>query len=293
MEDSRDDDLDLLDVLAGSPQFARTEPVADLAGSEIRSDLYLALARTIEREVIPRLILNTRRRLTAMPGRAKVEALDGCNVSEFCHIVLTSELAQAEAYVSREIAQGASHARLLLDLFAPAARLLGELWESDECSFIDVTIALGKLQQLLRLFSETYRRFPQPETLGFRALLATVPGNQHTFGLLIVEELFRQAGWTVLGLSSPSRSELLDAAAHEWFPVIGLSISCDASAASVAALITEVRAVSLNRSVLILAGGRYVTDNPSRSMLLGADLVGADAQNAIERSQDFLKTIGR
>jgi len=287
MESGRDDDLGLLDVLAGSPYFATTEPIADL-GSE---DGYLALARTIEREVIPRLILNTRRRIATPPVAARL--WNGCDIPAFCQVILTSELAQAEAYVNGEIAKGTSQPRLLLELFAPTARRLGELWETDECSFVDVTIALGKLQQLLRLFSETYRRSPEPEVLGFRALLATLPDSQHIFGLLVVEELFRRSGWTVLGLPSPSRSELLDAAAQEWFAVVGLSISCDDSATSVAALITEIRAASLNKSLLVLVGGRYVTDNPSKAMMLGADLVGADAQNAIESSQDFLRSIGR
>ena len=202
-------------------------------------------------------------------------------------------MAQAEEFVACEIAKGATSESVLLDLFAPSARRLGELWETDACTFVDVTLSLGKLQQLLRLFSETYRNAPDPAKLGFRALLATVPSNQHVFGIFVVEELFRRSGWNVLSLLSPKRSELLDAVAQDWFAIVGLSISCDESAKTTASLIADVRKRSLNRSVLVLVGGRYITDNPEQSILLGADLAGADAQEAIERSQNFLKSIGR
>lgn len=241
-----------------------------------------------------RLLLNTRHLLATREATPSSNSdSDRGDFATFCEIILGSGLDQATQYVARRMAEGASYSAMLLELFTPTARRLGELWESDERSFSEVTLALGKLQQLLRLFSGTYSRSPVPETLGFRALLATLPGNQHVFGLLVVAELFRRSGWNVLALTSPSRSELIDRIAREWFAVVGLSISCDESAATVATLIAQIRAASLNKSVLVLVGGRYVTGHPSESLMLGADLVGVDAQYAIEKSQQFLASIGR
>lgn len=279
-------------ILAGSPYFGHAEPIVDIADAP--GDLYLALARTIEREVIPRLLLNTRLEVAKRNPPSAVSKLQGsADVVAFCRIILTAELSDAASYVAREMAAGSTSDRLLLDLFAPTARRLGELWETDECSFVDVTIALGRLQQLPRLFSETYQIEPDPKKLGFRALLATVPDNQHVFGIFMVEELFRRSGWNVLSLPSPDRSELIETIAREWFAVVGLSISCDSKAETLPSLIAEIRQASLNRSVLVLVGGRYVTDNPEQAARWGADLVGADAREAIERSQDYLRTIGR
>lgn len=253
--------------------------------------LHLALARTIERKVIPQLIFNSRQLIGTCGSAPLVTYSKPNGVSLFCNIILTRELEEAEAYVAVEIAEGADRSRILIDLLAPTARRLGQYWDSDEFSFVDVTIALAKLQQLVRLLSDAYRCPPDLQKLGSRALLATVPDNQHLLGLLVVEELFRQAGWTTFALPKPSRSELLDAIAREWFAVVGLSISCDKSAETLASLITEIRAASVNSAVLILIGGSYVTANPEQSLRLGADLVGADAPQAIEQSQKFLTSM--
>ena len=40
--------------------------------------------------------------------------------------------------------------RVLLDLLAPSARLMGEMWTADQVSFVDVTLGLSRIQQMLR-----------------------------------------------------------------------------------------------------------------------------------------------
>ena len=65
---------------------------------------------------------------------------------------------------------------LYVELLEPTARHLGEMWDRDECDFIDVTLGVGRLQKLLAIFNDTYS-LPQ---LGDRRvfLMATAPGNQ-------------------------------------------------------------------------------------------------------------------
>ena len=272
-------------ALEGSPYPTPPAQIVDVSSSDVKR----ALARTIERDVIPQLIFNTCQLIAAsQPAPLVTPDCLPHSISSFCQIILTRELEEAKAYVVRQTAAGADRPEILIKLLALTAERLGQLWDLDKCTFVDVTIAFGKLQQLLRLLSETYRYAQDPGEHGFRALLATVPDNQHLFGLLVVEELFRQSGWTVLTLPRPSRSELLDAVAREWFAVVGLSISCARGAKSVTSLITEIRATSMNRGVLVLIGGRFVSANPEQSESLGADLIGADAQEAIEQSQNFL-----
>ncbi|MGT2486179.1 B12-binding domain-containing protein [Methylobacterium oryzae CBMB20] len=53
-------------------------------------------------------------------------------------------------WVRALLEEGLSLDALLLDLFAPAARRLGQLWEEDEADFLDVAAALGRLQSLTR-----------------------------------------------------------------------------------------------------------------------------------------------
>lgn len=70
----------------------------------------------------------------------------------------------ASDYVESMGRKGASLETIFLNLFSPAAKYLGKLWEEDICDFADVTIALCRLQQLLRELSAAFRprRKPKP-----------------------------------------------------------------------------------------------------------------------------------
>ena len=63
----------------------------------------------------------------------------------------------ARTYVEALRAQGVSLESLYLDLLAGAARRLGEWWASDLCDFADVTVGVGRLQQILRELSPEFR----------------------------------------------------------------------------------------------------------------------------------------
>jgi len=53
------------------------------------------------------------------------------------------------------------------------------------------------------------------------------PGEQHTFGVRIVEQFLRKAGWEVsIGLAS-TPLEIAALVASEWFDVVGLTLSSD------------------------------------------------------------------
>lgn len=280
-------------LLSGSP-FAIPEPVVDLSGAA--SDPCLILARTIEREVIPRLLLKLRFDELKQEGASRVATFPVSappDIEAFCRMLIGQEMGALSRHVAEKMRSGTALEAMLLELFAPSARRLGAMWDNDECSFLDVTVGLGKLQQLVRESSETYRANPDPKKLGFRALLTTARSNQHILGLSIVEQLFRNAGWNVLCLPAPEKPVLIEAVQQEWFAVAGISISCDDGAAEIPALIAAIRRASLNRSIIILAGGRYIADNPEKAAALGADLAGDDAKAAIAASQVFLASIGR
>ena len=85
--------------------------------------------------------------------------------------------------VSKLRERGVSVESLYLDLFAPAARRLGEMWDSDECDFSTVTVALGRLQRLLRELSPAFGTEIGHPANGRRALFVQPRDEQHSFGL--------------------------------------------------------------------------------------------------------------
>ena len=255
---------------------------------------YIKLARTIESEIIPRLLLAHRFETQRAKTRdLDLQRTDLSEVEDFTKIVLKEETDVAYAYVSGLLARGISLEVLYTNLLAPTARRLGEMWVEDECHFTDVTMALCRLQQLLKEFSYRFGNENDHNKLGFRALLAPVPSDQHTFGILMVEEFFRRSGWNVYGIPAATEKEILEAVEREWFAVVGLSMSCDEYSAQLAGLIQRIRKKSRNSAVMVLVGGRYFNDNPEQAMLLGADATAVDGQEAIMHTQALVGMIGR
>ena len=94
-------------------------------------------------------------------------------VAEFTAIVLRGSTEEATAFMRNLHARGASADSLYLDLLAPSARYLGELWTIERTDFVEVTVALHRLQDLAHKFSAYLRGTDDAETVlpaGPRAL---------------------------------------------------------------------------------------------------------------------------
>ena len=127
--------------------------------------------------------------------------------------------------VEQLLCRGVRLERIFLDLLAPVARKLGEFWEEDRCTFADVTLGLARLHQVLH---EIGRRGFHPNVLNAkrRAYFVPSPGEQHTFGLSMLEEFFLHAGWETASNHSASASTIVETAAAQRLDVIGFSVGC-------------------------------------------------------------------
>jgi methanogenic corrinoid protein MtbC1 len=243
----------------------------------------------IESEIIPRLLMahsatDTRTRPRLLRGITPDEA------SRFAELPLRLEAASLLEEVDGFIAKGASVETICLDLLAPAARMLGEMWERDECDFLDVTMGLWRLQEVMR---EVAARSPVDfagMALPYSALFSPMPGDHHNFGTLMLDEVFARGGWRSEALVKPERRELLDRLARQPFDLIGLTLARDCPSAALSNLIKAVRNVSANPHIIVLVGGRMINENPVMAMEVGADGTGADALSALEFANSLVKT---
>jgi len=246
------------------------------------------LVRTIEGEIVPRLVLTrrTKRIGDADKGAAGREP-DASDVKELVRLLLAHDVSVASAYIETLRHRGTTLEMVCLRLLAPAARELGLLWEQDECDFMQVTIGLCRLHHLLRELSpEFHSEYTGP--LGDRRiLLAPIPGEQHTFGLTLVAQFLRRAGWDVWHEFSTSSAELLEIMRHNWFSVVGLSVGSDARLEDVSDVICSIRQASRNRAVGVLIGGPVLVANPELATLVGADATAIDGQQAVIRAEQF------
>jgi CheY-like chemotaxis protein len=143
--------------LAGSllrPRHAAKECGRVLARG---SDQLDALSRTIENEIIPRLLLAhsvggaSQAAETVAPGYF----IPGDEeVAELTRLLLSHDVAVASSYVETMRGQGLTLGSVFVALLAPAAQLVGDWWREDQCDFTDVSLALSRLQHLLRDLNE-------------------------------------------------------------------------------------------------------------------------------------------
>ena len=233
----------------------------------------------IEKEIIPRLVMNSSAsaQTSKRTGAAEIDAV---KASKFASLPLTKEAAELMVEVQKFLDSGVSVDSILVDLLAPAARKLGQLWEQDQCDFVDVTLGTWRLQQVMREL--VYQNPPSiPAKAAKSCLFASMPGDQHNFGPIMIDQIFAGAGWHSEVIPSPQRRDILDRVKNQSLDLVGLTISRDCPVNAVRQLVTAIRSVSKNPAIVILIGGRAVMESPSLVEESGADSSAADARDAL------------
>jgi methanogenic corrinoid protein MtbC1 len=232
------------------------------------------LAKTLEVDVIPRLVQlhGEQARVHAAPDAAEVE--------RFAQALVASGDEAVKAVVQACRARGLLVGSLFLDLLAPAARLLGSWWDEDKCDFSTVTVALGRLQRLMRELSPAFGQEVHEPPNGRRVLLAQHPGEQHSFGLAMVAEYFRREGWEVLGGIGGSVNDPSSEVAREWFDAAGFSVGSETRVEWVRERIADLRRRSRNKAIAVIVGGPLLSLDPTWAQRLGADASGHQGDQA-------------
>lgn len=243
-----------------------------------------ALARAIETEIIPRLMLAHR---TILHEKARVRRknrdISTDEAGEFAGLLVKHDLSVAEAFADALIDQGASIEVVFTNLFAPAARLLGEWWESDQATFAEVTIGLSRIHQLVHKYSPFFTAEPGPQTSPLSALLTPLPGEQHSLGILLLEQYLRRAGMRVTTPATTSVAGLIAMVRQEHYDMVGISVTCDPDLERISELIGKLRKASRNKELVVMVGGRVVNDMPDFVERVGADGTDADGSKTVER----------
>jgi methanogenic corrinoid protein MtbC1 len=242
----------------------------------------------IESEIIPRLLMaHASGASRNKPKRSRPIAAE--DASAFAMLPLRLEAAGLLEEVDAFIAEGSSVETICLELLAPAARMLGEMWDRDECDFLDVTMGLWRLQEVMR---EIAARSPAdlPSLKVPRSVLfSPMPGDQHNFGTLMIEEVFSRAGWQSEALVRPDRRDLLDRLGQRPFDMVGLTLARDWPSGAVTDLVRAMRNASANPRITVLVGGRMINENPGLVEKVGADGTGVDALAALDTAESLMK----
>ena len=222
--------------------------------------------------------------LSMKPTEAEFEAFFG-------HLLQDHESGLVES-IDRMIARGLSIESIYLDLLVPSAVRMGQRWDDDRSDFVAVTVAVGRLQALLRLHSAGFCAEVVRPPAGRRILLAQPDDETHMFGLSVVAEFFRRDGWDVVGGVSGAGIDPAERLGSEWFDAAGLSVGSELKLPWLSECIAAMRRASCNPALLVMVGGPLFSANPSLVQVVGADLT-SDAGTAPARAYQVLRDRAR
>jgi methanogenic corrinoid protein MtbC1 len=236
------------------------------------------LARTIEADVIPRLV-QAHRPGAANPQPGSVLPYPA-DIDTLLQQILRGSESETLALIDGLRERGVSVESLYLDVFGPVARRLGEMWENDSCDFSTVTVALGRLQRLLRELSPAFGTEIEHPANGRRALFVQPRDEQHSFGLSMVAEFFRRDGWDVIGGIGGAVTSPVAMVRDEWIDIIGFSVGSDSRLPWLQETIVAVRAASRNAALAVLVGGPPFVARPEVAVAVGADGTASNGKEA-------------
>jgi methanogenic corrinoid protein MtbC1 len=241
------------------------------------------LNRLVETEILPRLALA--RGVATQSPRATGSPRDA---EELVSLLISQEADVAVAFLFAMRDRGATAEGLFLGVVSDAARQLGMMWEEDRCDFMQVSISMGRLQQVVRALSPGFQTASIQRPRTQRVFLLPAPGGQHTFGLMLLSEFFCRAGWHVGGGPALAAQDVAATVRDVWYDVVGFSIGSERQLESTANCVHAVRRASRNRDVSVMVGGPLLLLRPDLALRVGADAAAADAPSAVKTAIGLL-----
>jgi MerR family transcriptional regulator, light-induced transcriptional regulator len=251
-----------------------TQPLAPVVAKPTESHLQ-EFASVIENIIVPRLLMSHVNNNTELV-KQKV-SLRNVAVSDFIMLTTQDDPSSAIEYVRHLMANGVSFQDVLLDLMAPAARVLGERWDQDKASFVEVALGVARMHRILREFDGVPSHLWSNAGFGRHALLLPAPGELHSFGLRLVQEFLLRESWSVTNKPVADAFHLGQVVSEEHFDIVGLSLSGQTNEEAFLEAIRVIRKMSKNRHVKIIVGGHLFVERPDLIETCGSDAYAVDA----------------
>lgn len=258
----------------------------------LSADGLIRVNRTIEAQIIPRLLLAHRSRPPASAA-LPVTMHDLPYVIAVADRLLTGDADRLGSQIEDFRDQGQSLETIYLQFLAPVALRLRELWSEDSCGFAELALALWHLQQAMRDYGTAFRAESVHRETGRRVLLLPSPREQHElcyamFCLMLRSEFFRRDGWETWIEPDAAAIGLRDVIGSQWFDVVGIIASTGKQLDALAGSIRLIRRHSQNRSIGVMVCGQIFVDNPELVLLVGADQTATDARQGAAEAQNLV-----
>lgn len=213
------------------------------------------------------------------PGLEPARITEVVPIDAFCRALISHEAEAALKMVRQERLDGIPIEAIYVGTLAVAARRLGDWWNEDRVSFLEMSVAAGRIFEIMRHLRRTIpapRHAIGPER---QALFATVPGELHTMGVTMAADLFRNRGWEIDLRVGYEHEELMAAVAERTYRVIGLSAGGPGGILPLARCVVAFRITHPTARIFISGG--VVHEVPGINALIAADGVALDWEETV------------
>ncbi len=215
--------------------------------------------RNLAREVIRRLAFD----IEVAAPEPPTESL----ISLLCNALMSSDDEEGADFIAVLRSDGASLETIYLDYLASAARMLGDWWEDNRVTFVEVTLATSRMYAIMRALG---RELPRSDLLRRKsAVFATVPGEAHVLGVKMAADLFRKDGWDIDLKIGKTHDELVEEIGRSDMVIIGLSASSERTLEALGRLVIALRI--RNPGLSIFVSGSIVEDHEDLVALMDVD----------------------
>jgi 5-methyltetrahydrofolate--homocysteine methyltransferase len=200
--------------------------------------------------------------------------------------IVEGDADRALAVARRLIDSGVGAHGLVVEVFVPAMRRVGELFERGEYFIADV---IACAEAFKRVFEDVVKpRLERGEKRRVAvAVFGTVKGDIHDLGKNLAKVLFEVEGFEVIDLGvDVSPEQIVEAVEKYNARVVGVSALMTTTMTEQRRVVEELRKRGLRDKVIVIAGGAPVTEEWVRE--IGADVCGDDAFKALRRVKELL-----
>lgn len=268
--------LPLSDEVFDRSEYDRARKQLRFVGRALPPDSVSLLAQEVVKRLafrIPKSV-NTKK----LPSEAEIDGL--------CTALLSSDEEAGERFILSARGEGVEVKELYLSYVIGAARRLGEMWEDDTASFIEVTMASGRLYRIVRGLRHVLASGVVDGRTDCPVFFALVPQETHTLGIEIATDLFRREGWDIDLALNMSHDELVERSESRNYKAIVLVANSDQVMEPLTRLIVALRITQPLAHIVV--AGNILQHHPRVADITGVDAVMDQLDTAVKTLRDIL-----
>jgi len=256
-------------------------PKFDIAAATAARLVFLRATEFLPTEHVEELAREVVSRLAFRLPPTQYADLPEASIESFCDLLIGDDPYAAAEMIRGILEGGTPIETVYLGYIAGASRRLGQMWETDQISFVTVTMGTGRVSQIVR----GMRYVASPVLLEGRArspaLFALVPGEQHALGLEMSVDLFRREGGDADVCKGQGHHDIIAVAEARRHGVFVLVAHSDKVLAALIQLSVALR-IAQPLTPLVLAGN-LIDGRPDLQDIIGADWVVDDVTQSLPK----------